>query len=249
MSVKPFRLLALHSPRSGNGVSTIAVNLAALLAAQGGRVCLADLNLASPSLLHLTNAEAQLGVQDFLMGNCVLAEALLELSPARFSGGAGRFALLPARMSLNAAARFAKDGAYFASFYNELKDLLPQGFDFAVLDLPSGLSEGVLSVFSALDVLLEVSNPHVPSFQDFALILAIAQSLEIPQTLAIINLALPKYDARQIAAEYERAFGIEAAANLQMNLDVVDFPNRSFFALARPDDPYARELARLASRL
>lgn len=67
--------IAIHSFRRGTGKSTVAANLAVLLADSGRRVGLIDANFQSPSL-HLFFGQLSLGhrpaLNDYLAGRCDL---------------------------------------------------------------------------------------------------------------------------------------------------------------------------------
>lgn len=70
------RSVVVTSPNSGDGKTTIAVNLAAAIALTGQRVTLVDANLRNSDLAHVRGLESRMGLTDVLRGDAELDEAL-----------------------------------------------------------------------------------------------------------------------------------------------------------------------------
>ncbi len=86
------KVIAIVSPRAGAGSSFVATNLAATLA-QLHKVCLADLDLRTPTIGNLLGVPACAGVTDVLRREraladvgCIAAEARLRVLPATAAG-------------------------------------------------------------------------------------------------------------------------------------------------------------------
>ncbi len=62
--------IAFHSYKGGTGKTTIAANLAALLAKKGYRVFLLDLDVYAPSLQAYFGTKPKRWINDFLNGHC-----------------------------------------------------------------------------------------------------------------------------------------------------------------------------------
>jgi len=73
--------IAFHSYKGGTGKTTIAANLAALLAKKGYRVFLIDLDVYAPSLHTYFDMEPRKWLNDFLNGTAEIGEVLIDLTP------------------------------------------------------------------------------------------------------------------------------------------------------------------------
>lgn len=87
------KVLLVSSAISGEGKTTVSINLAVSLATRGKRVVLIDCNLRNPSVAKALNAAAGPGMIDYLEGSITIRDMLL---PTEFenlyviSGGNGR---------------------------------------------------------------------------------------------------------------------------------------------------------------
>jgi chromosome partitioning protein len=73
--------IAFHSYKGGTGKTTLAANLAALLAKKGYCSCLLDLDVYAPSLQAYFEADPKKWVNDFLYENAELKEVVLDFTP------------------------------------------------------------------------------------------------------------------------------------------------------------------------
>ena len=74
---KPVRQLAITSPRSGEGKSTLACNLAIVFAHGGLRTCLVEADLRRPNAHRYMGIEAGLGLTDVLIGDAQLPQVVV----------------------------------------------------------------------------------------------------------------------------------------------------------------------------
>src|SRR5919108_2390998 len=72
--------IAFHSYKGGTGKTTIAANLAALLAKKGYRVFLLDLDVYAPSLQAYFDTEPKKWINDFLDGNAEIKDVMVDLT-------------------------------------------------------------------------------------------------------------------------------------------------------------------------
>ncbi|HEY6885113.1 MAG TPA: AAA family ATPase [Nitrososphaeraceae archaeon] len=73
--------IAFHSYKGGTGKTTIAANLAALLAKKGHRVFLLDLDVYAPSLQAYFDKEPKRWINDFLNGTAEVGDVIMDLTP------------------------------------------------------------------------------------------------------------------------------------------------------------------------
>ncbi|MGB8035346.1 MAG: AAA family ATPase [Nitrososphaeraceae archaeon] len=74
--------IAFHSYKGGTGKTTIAANLAALLAKKGYRVFLLDLDVYAPSLQAYFDKEPKKWINDFLNGTAEVGDVIMDLTSA-----------------------------------------------------------------------------------------------------------------------------------------------------------------------
>jgi chromosome partitioning protein len=75
------KCIAFHSYKGGTGKTTLAANLAGLLAKKGYRVFLLDLDIYAPSLQSYFETDPKKWINDFLFENAELKEVVLDLTP------------------------------------------------------------------------------------------------------------------------------------------------------------------------
>src|SRR5215813_8256982 len=93
------KVIPVHSFRRGTGKSTIAVNLATLIAAQGQRIGIVDTNLQSPSVHAMVNLEeSQIThrLNDYLLGRCDISQTVYDVTGRISTALAGRVFVIPA---------------------------------------------------------------------------------------------------------------------------------------------------------
>jgi MinD-like ATPase involved in chromosome partitioning or flagellar assembly len=75
------KCIAFHSYKGGTGKTTLAANVAALLAKKGYRVFLLDLDVYAPSLQSYFQTDPKKWINDFLFENAELKEVVLDFTP------------------------------------------------------------------------------------------------------------------------------------------------------------------------
>jgi chromosome partitioning protein len=74
--------IAFHSYKGGTGKTTIAANLAALLAKKGYRVFLLDLDVYAPSLQSYFDIDPKRWINDFLNGTAEIGDIIMDVTSA-----------------------------------------------------------------------------------------------------------------------------------------------------------------------
>jgi len=82
------KVIAFHSYKGGTGKTLISANLAVVLAKEGSDVCILDYDFRAPSQHLLFKQSPNHWLDEFLLGKCSIADAIINLSDR--SPGEGR---------------------------------------------------------------------------------------------------------------------------------------------------------------
>ena len=150
---KARRAIAITSPGSGEGKSTITANLAVMLAESGLNVAIVSADLRKPTIGRLfgVNERATTGLSSVLIGDVTLAEAIM---PVELASGR-RLVLLPTGATPHNPAELLSA----PEFGKVLKELEEMGADFVLVDCPP-----VLAVSDPLAVSQHVDGMIVVGF-------------------------------------------------------------------------------------
>ncbi|MFY9794565.1 MAG: AAA family ATPase [Candidatus Nitrosopolaris sp.] len=109
------KCIAFHSYKGGTGKTTLAANLAALLAKKGYRAFLLDLDVYAPSLQAYFEADPKKWINDFLYEDAELEEVILDFTPLIESRGGSS-------TSNNAEIKGKNRGQLWIGFCNRNKE-------------------------------------------------------------------------------------------------------------------------------
>ena len=131
-------VILFASGKGGVGKSTVAANLAVLLARRGRGVCLvdADIGLRSQDLLLGLESRVVYDLVDVARGRCLLSQALL--SSEDYPG-----------LSLLPASQFARCRDLDPRKLKKMLSLLRKKHDLILIDCPAGLERGLRNVLNA----------------------------------------------------------------------------------------------------
>lgn len=164
------KIIGIISGKGGTGKTTTAVNLGLAMHKLGENVVLVDGDLKNPNLgLHLGSIESYMTLHDILDREISLLEALhIHETGLRF---------IPAHLSLN----------YLNTDPSRLKNAL-RSFDCTVLlDAPSGLDKGTLSVLEAADESIVVTTPYLPDVTSCLRTIEVARNMDVLIKGVVLN--------------------------------------------------------------
>ena len=149
--------ITVHSMRGGVGCSTISDSLAKILACDGNRVGIIDLDLAAPNLhklFRIPQNQFMFTLNDVQQGEATLAEAVCTIEH-----GAGQIELLCADGTLGALARNLRD----AERPTRLNKLLEQfsaemNLDYLIVDTATGITRASIIGLAAADTVCMVTD-------------------------------------------------------------------------------------------
>ena len=152
MEKKMTKFIGIASGKGGVGKTTVAINTSLSINNFNKGVTLLDANLSTPHIsIHLGAPLSPITIHDVLKGRNTITEATyLHSSGLR---------IIPASISLDEIDELNHRKLSNFLFKQNMGDLV-------ILDMPSGLSDDVLSLFSILDELLVVTNSDMPSITE-----------------------------------------------------------------------------------
>jgi Mrp family chromosome partitioning ATPase len=228
------------SGKGGVGKSTVAVNLAVLLAEAGNRVGLLDADIHGPSVATLLGIEASSVVSD---GDSLMPVAcgpnLSVMSIALLLGGQDEAVIWRGPMKMGALRQFLTDVAW-----GEL--------DFLVIDLPPGTGDEPLSICQLVPEAaggLVVTTPQDVSVSDVRRCVTFCRSLGLPVLGVLENMSgfvcphcgevtdvFGSGGGRRLAED----MGVPFLGTLPIDPKVVEASDRGRpFAAELPDSPVA----------
>jgi septum site-determining protein MinD len=233
------QLLSVHSFRGGTGKSNTTANIATLLAAEGKKVAVADLDIQSPGIHVIFGFDQERSMtrslNDYLWGNCELKDAAYEVTP---EGVAGTMWLVPSSMRPGDIARVMHEG-YDVNLLNEgFRRLIEElGLDVLILDTHPGINEETLLSIAMSNTLVIILRPDQQDYQGTRVTVAVAQKLGVPRTVLVVNKAPDVFDHDQIREQVESTYGCPVAAVLPHSDDLMVLSSEGIFSLRFPDHP------------
>ncbi len=252
-------VISIHSYRGGTGKSNLTANLAATIAMQGKRVAVVDTDLQSPgihSIFGFDSDTASTTLNDYLWGRCRLSEAVHDVSHTLNTAEEnrnpmnGKLLLIPGSVNADEIARILSQG-YDVSLLNDgFCDVINKHeLDYLLIDTHPGLSKETFLSIAVSDTLLIILRPDRQDFQGTAVTIDVAQQLEIPNMLLVLNKVLARVNAENLRQRVNETFNVPVAGLLPMSEDMMHLGSMGLFSLKYPNHALTRELQRIAFQL
>ncbi len=168
--------IGVWSPKGGPGKTTVAIEMAAVLATLGGRkVALVDANMNGGHIKLRLNVRASHSILNAanIYHQCIGNPALEREIPRRLSelmvrvSGTDNLHVLPGIVNMQQATHDAIAGERGAQFAAFLVDLLKREYDFVIVDLGSSMNVGAhVGAIQKMDYVLVVCTPDLTSISD-----------------------------------------------------------------------------------
>ncbi|MFS8101287.1 AAA family ATPase [Lentzea alba] len=234
------QVVTVFAAKGGCGKTTLAVNLAAVLAAGGERsVCLVDLDLAFGDVGICLRVEPVRTIVHGLgmLGHVDVAGASSLLTACR----PGLSALL-APVEPGDAERIP------AGLVSELLAVLPTMFDFVVVDTPSAFSEHVLAAMDSSHHHVLLTTPDVPALKNLRVTLDMLDLLSYAHDIR--SIVLNRSDAKVGLSmdDIERVVRNDIRAHVPSSRDVPISVNKGNpIVLDLPKHPVSEAITRFAA--
>lgn len=244
----------MHSFRGGTGKSNTIANVAALLARDGKRVAVVDLDIQSPGIHVLFGLaqESSMGrsLNDYLWGECQLRAAAHDVTPALGGDVRGQVWLIPSSMRPGDIARVMHEG-YDVNLLNEgfrrlIDDL---SLDVLLLDTHPGINEETLLSIAMSDALAIVLRPDQQDYEGTRVTVTLARKLGVPRMVIVVNKTPDVFDSGDVKDRVEATYECPVAAVLPHSDDLMILSSGSVFVLQNPDHPLTALYCDVAERL
>lgn len=236
------RVIGVYGPRGGAGKSTIAANLAALLARKyPDRVALLDLAVT------FSHAASYLGLQPVDGISSMEQEKLANLDRETLN----RYALQhSSTLRVFTGATKPEEGESVGGEHvKAVLDVMKRQYLFVVVDLPSNFNEPTLAAIEMADRLIVVITPDLASMRDTREVLRLFNdTIRVPRAKQYYVLNSPT-PVRPLTRDV-----LENHLEIQLNAEIPHGGEAAFkaqikgepFALAQPGSPAAKAMEKIA---
>ncbi len=247
------KTILIHSFRHGVGRSTIAANLAFLLASEGQRVAIIDTSTKAPAthlLFGLKEDDMAYSFNDYLLGQCDIQQAAHNVTGHLKESLKGQIFLVPANTKSEKTARQlndAQDALLLNTGCQTLIDSL--GLDALLIDTQPGVSETALVAITVADTLVMILGLSKQDYQGTGVTMDVVRQLDVPRVVLIVNEAPTAFDFDEIETKMEQTYNCEVVAVLPHLDEVMALANKDIFALRYPNHSLTTQLRKAAINL
>jgi MinD-like ATPase involved in chromosome partitioning or flagellar assembly len=243
-------IVSVHSFRGGTGKSNTTANLAVLLAGDGRRVGVIDTDIQSPGihvLFGMAGDDVGASLNDYLWHGRDIRDAAHDVTPA---GSAGRVYLIPSSIKPGEITRVLREGYDAQKLTQGLRRLVDElQLDVLMIDTHPGLNEETLLSLVISHVLVIVMRPDHQDYEGTGITVKIAQGLQVPRMLLVVNKTPAMLDPAAVAERVEQAYGCEVAAVLPHSDEMMTLASEGIFAVRYPEHPLTVLYRQVAGRL
>jgi septum site-determining protein MinD len=246
-------IISIHSFRGGTGKSNTTANLAAVLAADGLRVGVIDTDIQSPGihiLFGLAGEEIQASLNDYLWHGRDIKDTAQDVTPSVGTDIAGKLFLIPSSVKPGEITRVLREGYDAQRLTQGLRRLVDElGLDVLLIDTHPGLNEETLLSLVISHALLIVMRPDQQDYEGTGITVKVAQSLQVPRMLLMINKTPPALDPAAVKARVEQVYGCPVAGVLPHADEMMNLASAGIFVLRYPDHPMTALYRQVAAEL
>jgi MinD-like ATPase involved in chromosome partitioning or flagellar assembly len=246
-------IVSVHSFRGGTGKSNTTANLAALMALGGRRVGVIDADIQSPgihALFGIDGDDVTASLNDFLWHGREISQVAQDITDRLGDGSTGRLFFIPSSMQPGEITRVLREGYDAQRLTEGLRQLVVElQLDALFIDTHPGLNEETLLSLVISHTLVIVMRPDRQDYEGTGITARVAQELEVPRRLMVVNRAPEAFDHAAIARRVEDAYGCEVAAVLPHSEELMTLASEGVFSLRYPDHPLTALYRQIVDRL
>src|SRR5919205_1096891 len=235
-------IVSIHSFRGGTGKSNTTANLATLLAGEGRRVGVIDTDIQSPGihvLFGLAGDQIVASLNDFLWRGRAIEDAARDVTPNLGDAASpGRVFLIPSSIKPGEITRVLREGYDAQRLTQGLRRLVDElRLDVLLIDTHPGLNEETLLSLVIAHVLMIVMRPDQQDYEGTGITVKVAQSLQVPRMLLMINKMPPALDPVAVKTRVEQVYGCLVAGVLPHTDEMMNLASAGIFVVRYPDHP------------
>ena len=233
------RVLTVFSAKGGCGKTTVATNLAAVLADGGRRqVVLVDLDLAFGDVAIALQLFPSHTIADAIpLGDTLDAQGVAGLLTPHSPG----LTTLVAPLEPGVASSIP------AELVGRILDVLREQYDFVVVDTPPAFDDQVLAAFDRSDVIALLATLDIPAVKNLKLTLETMELLNYPPERYCVVMNRSDAKVGLALSDVEKTLGTKVVAQIPSSRDVPASTNRGVpLALEQPRHPVTLALAAFA---
>ena len=232
------KIIAFHSFRRGAGTSNLLASCAMLLAMGGKRVGIIDTDFQSPSdhiLFGLPENKLEKTINDYLWGNIACRNVVYDVTPTDISG---KIYLAPASPDMQQILQVLH-GSSEADKLNKAFSEISKAFelDFLMVDTTPGLNEEPLVSLAGSNTLILLLRLEKQDYQGTAVMVSLAQKLEIPDLKMVVSQMPPVFDIEDVQREVQEKYQLPVTAILPHTEEMLTLADKGIFIREYPTHP------------
>lgn len=248
------KIISVHSFRGGTGKSNTTANIAALLAADGARVCVVDTDINSPGihvLFNLDETNMVHSLNDYLWGKCSIEEAAHDVTGHIGGEIKGQVFLIPSSIKPGEIARILREGYDVGLLNDGFRDVVEKlDLDYLLIDTHPGLNEETLLSIAISNALIIILRPDSQDYQGTAVTVDVAKKLDVPKLLMLVNKVPTKeLDVEDVRARVEQTYEAKVGAVLPHSDEMMALASSGIFSIRYPDHAVTKGLRSLVDQL
>ncbi len=247
------QIITVNAFHQGAGVSTLAANVAVVLAQRGRRVGLVDACISAPTqhmLFDVRDSSLPPTFNDFLLGQCDLVDVARALQPDTLLLEQGDLFLVPAdfnwgriQRTLQAPSGVEVLGPGYLSLVRALR------LDTLVIDSEANLSDSALASIAVSDDVLAVVQLDQQYYKGLGVALGLAGQLDVPHRSLVVNSASPSFEPEIVRQTMEQSYGWPVAGIVPYCDELSALCSSAIFVARYPKHPVTTIFRQIADTL
>lgn len=249
------KIVSIHSYRGGTGKSNLTSNIAAIIASYGNRVGVVDTDIQSPGihvLFGFDQTSIEHSLNDYIWGRSEIENVVYDVTSVLKHKRAERskIYLVPSSVKAGDIARVLREGydvdLLNSGFHNLVENL---NLDYLLVDTHPGLNEETLLSISISDIVVLILRPDQQDFQGTAVTVDVAQKLEVPKILLVVNKAPISLDFDQLQQKIEETYSAKVAGVIPHSDEMMILASSGIFSIEYPNHTLTQILTAVAKQV
>ncbi|MBW4657526.1 MAG: MinD/ParA family protein [Drouetiella hepatica Uher 2000/2452] len=253
------QIISVHSFRGGTGKSNLTANIAVAVASQGKRVAIVDTDIQSPGIhiiFGLDEETFSYSLNDYLWDKCSIEKAAYDVTSELKTGNgstadlSGTVYLVPSSLKAGEIAKILREGFDVGLLNDGFQELTERlNLDYLFIDTHPGLNEETLLSIAISDAMVIILRPDRQDFLGTAVTLEVAQKLDVPEILLLVNKTPPVFDRNTVMSQVSHRYGVPVGGLFYENEEMLELASSGVFWLHHPDHPFSQEVHAVAKKI